>query len=66
MSNFANSGGLWLRKKTGPKSPDMTGKVTIGEDVLEYIKDKLRGGAKEINLDIACWRAMQTPKAKLI
>lgn len=61
MNKYVNSGGLWMRHKRSPKSPDMTGDITIGGDVLEHIKNELRAGATEIKLSTATWRAMQTP-----
>jgi len=51
-----NSGALFGNKKTSPKSADMVGRITIAEDVLQYILDEVNNGANEVTIDVSSWR----------
>lgn len=56
QQSFANRGVLFgNQNKRSDNSPDYTGNVVIGEDVLDYIlREAERGG--EVKLDLSGWR----------
>lgn len=54
----ANRGALFGRQKRTTNSPDMSGDITIGGDLLDYIAQALSRGEREVKIDIAAWRRM--------
>lgn len=48
--------GLLFRPKTdNPKAPAWQGKLTIPEAALAHIKEQLRNGAAEVQIDLSAW-----------
>lgn len=55
QNTYPNSGALFpVKQKRSDNSPDLTGRVTISEDVLDYIVRKAQEGG-EIELELSAW-----------
>ncbi len=64
---FPNSATLFTQKdKKSEKSPDLTGNIMLGPDLVTYIIEQHDSGNFEITLDLAAWKKVSAGGNKFL